>query len=220
MRFLNRLCLAVGVCLWGQALLDQSQVWLAFAVLWVSVLAIWIMCHQVVHHSQTMNREGGDGLGVVSALLAAILAVSLVADRSWSSIHARFAATATVEHENSATSEYRNGHFNVQASIDGIDLDMLVDTGASLVFLKHDDAIKAGIDVETLVFDTPVLTAAGRSHFAVTQIAELRVNDVIVRNVEAAVGMPGHLHKSLLGMTFLTALSEVKIRGDQMIFTK
>jgi len=40
---------------------------------------------------------------------------------------------------------------------------------------------------------------------------------VVVRNVEGAVAMPGELHNSLLGMSFLEQLTETVIRRNAMI---
>ena len=44
----------------------------------------------------------------------------------------------------------------------------------------------------------------------------IRIGDVAVENVRAAVAQEGNLHTSLLGMSFLGELEEVSIRRDRM----
>jgi clan AA aspartic protease (TIGR02281 family) len=110
-----------------------------------------------------------------------------------------------------------DGHFRTVAKIDGGDVGVLVDTGASLTLLRYDDAMRAGVDPASLKFNIPLTTASGRSNIALFQISQIRIGGVVVRNVEGAVARPGELHNSLLGMSFLERLSEAVIRKDEMI---
>ena len=110
-----------------------------------------------------------------------------------------------------------DGHFRAAASVNGSSIDMLVDTGASLVLLTYTDAIKAGVDMDTLEFDVPILTANGRSHVATLTLDEINIGGVIVESVEAAVAENGQLHASLLGMSFIGEIEEAVIRKDRLI---
>ncbi len=110
-----------------------------------------------------------------------------------------------------------DGHFRAAANINGNTIDMLVDTGASLVLLTYEDALMAGVDAGALDFDVPILTANGRSHVATMQLSNINIGGVVVQNVEAAVAQPGQLHASLLGMSFLGAIEEAIIRKDRLI---
>ena len=113
-----------------------------------------------------------------------------------------------------------DGHFRTIARIDDGDIGVLVDTGASLILLRYDDAMRAGVDPAMLDFDIPLTTASGQSFVASFQFSQVRIGGVVVRNVEGAVAMPGQLHTSLLGMTFLEQLTETIIRRDAMILRK
>ncbi len=93
----------------------------------------------------------------------------------------------------------------------------MVDTGASLVLLRHDDALRAGVDPDLLDFNIPLTTASGRSFVASYQFSQIRIGGVVVRNVQGAIAEPGALHSSLLGMSFIEQLSEAVIRKDAMI---
>ena len=127
-----------------------------------------------------------------------------------------FAAVATAPLEATLNRAW-DGHFRTIARIEEGDIGVLVDTGASLILLRYDDAMRAGVDPAMLDFDIPLTTASGRSYVASIQFSQVRIGGLVVRNVEGAVAMPGELHNSLLGMSFLEQLSETVIRRDAMI---
>lgn len=119
--------------------------------------------------------------------------------------------TAAVERGN-------DGHFHADVTVNGTkSVEMLVDTGASVVLLSHAHASSIGIDTAALTFDIPVVTANGGSHVAMITLASIDVGGVTLRNVETAVAKQGVLHSSLLGMSYLGALEEVVLRGNKMI---
>ncbi len=110
-----------------------------------------------------------------------------------------------------------DGHFRAAATVNGKPIDMLVDTGASLVLLTHADAAAAGVDLASLNFNVPILTANGRSHVATLTLDEINIGGVTVKSVEAAVAEQGQLHASLLGMSFIGEIEEAIIRKDRLI---
>jgi len=128
----------------------------------------------------------------------------------------QLAAVATAPQEATLNRAW-DGHFRTIARIDDGDIGVLVDTGASLILLRYDDAMRAGVDPDMLNFDIPLTTASGRSYVASFQFSQVRIGGVVVRNVEGAVAMPGELHNSLLGMSFLEQLTETIIRKNAMI---
>lgn len=96
-----------------------------------------------------------------------------------------------------------DGHFHAEAFINGRPVRVLVDTGATLVALSYEDAVAAGINVRDSDFIHISQTANGRARFASVILDDVRIGDVTVRNVRAAVGEPGRLSTTLLGMSFL-----------------
>jgi len=71
--------------------------------------------------------------------------------------------------------------------------------------------------MNNLTFDLPILTANGRGYVASVTLPQVRVGDVVVNNVRAAVASEGQLHASLLGMSFLGEIDEAIIRKNEMI---
>ena len=126
--------------------------------------------------------------------------------------------SAIVDSKNGTASFRRgiDGHFLVAATVDGVDMPLLFDTGASAVVLSYSDARKAGIDVAALNFNTPVTTANGTGRAAVVTLDTLEVGGIKRRHVEAFVADHGALQGSLLGMTFLETLSRYSVAGDRL----
>ncbi len=108
------------------------------------------------------------------------------------------------------------GHFLVDASIGTKDVRFLVDTGASSVALSRQDAERLGFYVHQLDYSGRAQTANGMARFAPVTIEEIRIGDIVVRDVAAAV-MDTPMKGSLLGMTFLRRLAGFEVRDDRLI---
>ncbi len=109
-----------------------------------------------------------------------------------------------------------SGHFVASAEIADKRVDMIVDTGASTVVLRHEDAKRLGIDVRKLRYNVPVQTANGSSFAARIELSNVLIGNVTVKGVEALIAKPGSLHQSLLGMTFLSRLRSYEFAGDYL----
>lgn len=109
------------------------------------------------------------------------------------------------------------GHVETFADIDGREMRVLVDTGASAVVLRESDARRAGYSFQGSDFTVPVNTANGQTHFARVQLREVELGDIRVRNVDALVGRDEDLATNLLGMTFLGRLESFRFEGRELI---
>jgi len=108
----------------------------------------------------------------------------------------------------------RRGHFSMTATVNGAPIRLVVDTGASLVALTLDDASAAGIGRGELVFNQSTQTANGRTRFAPITLREIRIEQLSIENVPAAV--IENLDQSLLGMSFLRRLKSFEIRESAL----
>lgn len=111
----------------------------------------------------------------------------------------------------------RNGHFETEAEINGHPIDVMVDTGATLVALSYEDAERAGIFLRPADFTHAVSTANGLARIALVDIDSVSVGDITVHNVQGAVSEPGRLQRTLLGMSFLGRLSRIDMRSDSLL---
>lgn len=128
-------------------------------------------------------------------------------------------AAMTVEQSTGGLTEVRirkrlDGHFTANVEINGAKIAMIVDTGASTIVLRPEDAKKAGIDVSRLTYRVPVLTANGRTLAARVRLEEASIGPLDRKKVDALVAQPGALTQSLLGMSFLSRLRSYEFSGD------
>ena len=109
------------------------------------------------------------------------------------------------------------GHFETHAEIDGRSVDVMIDTGASLVALTYDDAANLGIFVRPSDFTHVAQTANGTARVAPITISRISIGDITVHNVPAVVSERGKSERTLLGMSFLDRLSRVEMRGGTLV---
>ena len=102
------------------------------------------------------------------------------------------------------------GHVALTAMVNGAPVRFLVDTGASRVTLTAEDARAAGIGRSELVFNQRSLTANGLAREAPVTLREIRIEQLSIDDVPAAVNE--NLNVSLLGMSFLKRLKSFEMR--------
>lgn len=110
-----------------------------------------------------------------------------------------------------------NGHFVVKTQTSNHPIIMLVDTGASSVVLSARDARTIGIPPESLNYNIPIDTAAGKTMAARIIIDKITIGPITLRAVDAMVAREGELRESLLGMSFLNRLRSYEVNGDFLI---
>ena len=128
---------------------------------------------------------------------------------------AAVASTAPARGGNSVilTADAR-GHFITTGVVNGISLQFIVDTGATSVVLPSADARRAGINY---LAGGRVLTQTANGVVPVytVKLDTLRIGDITVNNVDAAVIEGDKLSFALLGMSFLNRM-EMKRDGQTM----
>jgi aspartyl protease family protein len=112
-----------------------------------------------------------------------------------------------------------DGHFAVEARVDGQTILFLVDSGASDVILAPADAQRLGYDLKTLSFDKPYRTANGLVHGAPVRLQRVEIGSIVVDDVRASVnGAP--MGASLLGMSYLSRLASWRVEGDRLTLVR
>lgn len=109
------------------------------------------------------------------------------------------------------------GQYSAMTEINGSQVRMLVDTGASSVALSYEDAAALGIYPAPAEYTHSVTTANGVGRVAPVKLAQIRIGTVVAYNVDAFVGERGALSTSLLGMTFLSKLSKVEVASGALV---
>lgn len=111
-----------------------------------------------------------------------------------------------------------DGHYYIDADVNGGSVTFLVDTGASMVALDLVDARAVGIRTQNLDFMLPVQTAAGQAMAAPVIIPTLDLAGHRFENVPGVVIQGGG--RSLLGMSILNQFDGLEIRDDRLILRR
>jgi aspartyl protease family protein len=109
-----------------------------------------------------------------------------------------------------------DGHFWLQASINGETRRFLVDTGATLTALSESTAAAAGVPVQPLRQSVLMRTANGTVRAELARIEELRFGNVVARDLDAVVA-PGLGETNVIGMNLLSRLASWRVEGRTLV---
>ena len=112
--------------------------------------------------------------------------------------------------------DYR-GHYIVHPSVENYRIQMMVDTGASVVALTAADARALGIKEDASARKVILGTANGTVTGFRTVLREIRLGEIVVRNVDAVVLPERALSISLLGNSFLSKLQGYEVQTGRMV---
>ena len=111
-----------------------------------------------------------------------------------------------------------NGHFLLQATVNGKAIEFIFDTGATHVMLRPEDAKKLGFNEGELEFSQRANTAGGIVSFAKVILDEIKIGQLTVSDVVAGVSKKSvGMRVSLLGMSFLRRLRGYEVVGKRLI---
>ena len=119
-------------------------------------------------------------------------------------VHASYAKT-----EKKKVNIYRdnNGMFKTVGSINGYTVDFLVDTGASVIALNSALAKRLGIQYKLKGKQTVVATASGKELAYSVDLDQVKVGEIMLRNIDAVVIEGNDPATPLLGMSYLGRLN-------------
>jgi aspartyl protease family protein len=106
------------------------------------------------------------------------------------------------------------GHVVIDGVVNGAPVRFLVDTGATMVVLTMQDAAAAGLSRGDLNFTMQTSTANGVARAAPVTLREVRLGQLSIDEVPAAVGE--NLGISLLGQSFLTRLDSYQMHDGTL----
>ena len=107
-----------------------------------------------------------------------------------------------------------NGHFYVDAEVNGELVNFVVDTGASGVVLPVETARRLNIPFSEREFEVIGSGASGPVRGKLITLERVSIDGKEVRNVEGAIAEG--LDQPLLGQTYLSRISSVEMSKDYM----
>ena len=111
----------------------------------------------------------------------------------------------------------RDGHYWVNMDVSNNPIAFIVDTGASVVTLSHQDAENLNLYLSDFDYNITVRTAAGLTTMAEINLDRVTIGVIELYNVKAFVAREGMLSVSLLGMNFLNRLDRFEFQDGQLV---
>ena len=109
-----------------------------------------------------------------------------------------------------------NGHFFVNASIDGTKKRMMVDSGATITALSSATAAAAGLDPKNEMMPVIIQTANGAVQAQTAEVKELRIGNIVARDLKVVVS-PAFGKMDVIGMNLLSKLKSWRVEGNTLI---
>ena len=108
-----------------------------------------------------------------------------------------------------------NGHFSVDAKVNGEDVEFLVDSGATITTVSAETAQRVGLEPQGLL-PVVVSTANGMARSWRSRAETLSVGGIAREKFAVHIAGPGG-DTNLLGMNFLSTLSAWRVEGEWLI---
>lgn len=111
-----------------------------------------------------------------------------------------------------------DGHYWLEAEVNGYRAPFLVDTGATLTAVSQETAEAAGLEEMDGGMPVRLRTANGDIAAYMTNIDEMRFGNVAARGLDAVIA-PGLGQTNVIGMNLLSRLASVRIEQGELILT-
>ena len=109
-----------------------------------------------------------------------------------------------------------DGHFWLQASVNGQPRRFLVDTGATLTAISEETATTAGVPAQAIRQSVKLRTANGEIQAELVSIGELRFGNIVARDLDAVIA-PGLGETNVIGMNLLSRLASWRVEGRTLV---
>ncbi|WP_067786904.1 retropepsin-like aspartic protease family protein [Paraurantiacibacter namhicola] len=144
-------------------------------------------------------------LTLVGVLLLVVLQVSRMDGSSGFAVPSIGLPEQVVEGGETRVPLSRDGHYWIEAEVNGHPTRFLVDTGATLTAISEETAQAAGLEPRSNSFPVRLQTANGQVSAQMTTLDELRFGNVAARGLDAVIA-PNIGPTNVLGMNLLSRL--------------
>lgn len=196
--------------------LPLDTVLLALVTLAVLTAAAgWMMEKDRPALANALRRSGY--LGMLAAGLLLVGQLAQQAEKSDASILLGSQPRLSVEGSETVIPLSSDGHYWIRATINGAELDLMVDTGATITSLSQDGAEAVGLEPDPLVAPALLNTANGQVMARAGIISELSFGTITARNLEAMILPAEGLDTNVLGMNLLNQLMSWRVENERLI---
>lgn len=160
--------------------------------------------------------RGAGNLGLVAALLLTIVQVARFTTGNDLALPQLGMPAQRVDGRETRIDMSGDGHFWLQATINGQPRRFLVDTGATLTAISEETAAAANVPQSAMGQRLKMRTANGTVDAELATIGELRFGNIVARDLDAVVA-PGLGDTNVIGMNLLSRLAGWRVEGRTLI---
>ena len=182
-----------------------------------AVVASWIGSAMVQRHVPLgrLVRSAGS-LALLAIFVAVVLQVSRFDPRFGMAVPQLGLPEQVVEGGETRVPLSRDGHFWIEANVNGQTVPFLVDTGATLTALSQGTAERIGVEPRPGGIPVMLNTANGSISADIATIDELRFGNVVARGLDTVIA-PGLGDTNVIGMNLLSRLASWRVEGQTLI---
>lgn len=109
-----------------------------------------------------------------------------------------------------------DGVHRAVAQVNNMSLAVAIDTGTPLVVLQYSEAERLGLNPKRLKFEQRITVGDRKILVAKVRLGSVRIDDIELAKVDAAIAAPDALETNIIGLSFLTRLSNVSLIEGQL----
>lgn len=121
-----------------------------------------------------------------------------------------------VEGDETRVALARDGHYWLEAEVNGVPTRFLVDTGATLTTLGQESASAAGLEARSDRLPIRLQTANGSIQAQIATIEELRFGNIAARGLDAVIA-PNMGPTNVIGMNLLSRLKGWRVEDGELV---
>lgn len=156
-------------------------------------------------------------LGLIAVLLLQVGISAMEAEKSDAALELNSRPALTVSGNETIIPMASDGHFWVEAEVNGHRQEFLIDTGASFTGMDRAAAAAAGITPASDVMPIELITANGTIQATIGRARSLSFGGITVQNLEIAVPMRGLDKTNVIGMNLLSQLASWRVEDNKLI---
>jgi aspartyl protease family protein len=161
--------------------------------------------------------RGTGYLGMLAAGLLLVGQLAYSAEHSDADLMLNSRPKLTVEGKETVIPMAADGHFWVEAEVNGKRQEFLIDTGATVTGLSRDAGSNAGIAPDPGKLAYEVNTANGTIWVNQGTAASIEFGSIKARNLEVAVPRDLDDDTNVIGMNLLSQLASWRVEGERLI---
>lgn len=189
---------------------------LIIAVLGIVLAAAgWMFEREHPARASVLRRSGY--LCLISVLLLQVGLLAIQAEKSDVALELNSRPKVTVSGSETIIPMASDGHFWVEAEVNGQTVEFLIDTGATYTGVGRSQAAALGIRPDPQIAPIELTTANGIITATIGRADSLGFGNIEVRGFEVVVPQEVDKDTQVIGMNLLSQLASWRVEGDKLI---